>query len=133
MLGGGPNHDRTGFRYWKEPGAFKPLYKSGDAGNFIGLWASFVTAVFAFLGTELVGVTVGEAQNPRKVIPRAIKLTFWRILVFYVVSVLLIGMLVPYDSDRLVFAATKATTGAAASPFVVAVQEAGIQVLPGFM
>lgn len=39
--------------------------------------------------TELVGVTVGEAQNPRRVIPRAIKLTFWRIVVFYVLSVLL--------------------------------------------
>lgn len=39
--------------------------------------------------TELVGVTVGEAQNPRRVIPRAIKLTFWRIVVFYVCSVLL--------------------------------------------
>ena len=41
------------------------------------------------LGTELVGVTVGEAQNPRKTIPRAIKLTFWRIMVFYVLSVFL--------------------------------------------
>lgn len=38
---------------------------------------------------RLVGVTVGEAQNPRRVIPRAIKLTFWRIVVFYVLSVLL--------------------------------------------
>ena len=28
MLGGGPDHDRKGFRYWKDPGAFKPLYKS---------------------------------------------------------------------------------------------------------
>lgn len=132
MLGGGPDHDRKGFRYWKNPGAFKPLYKTGDAGNFIGLWASFVTAVFAYLGTELVGVTVGEAQNPRKVIPRAIKLTFWRILFFYVLSVLLIGMLVPYNSERLSFA-TKQTTGASASPFVVAVTEAGIAGLPGFM
>ena len=132
MLGGGPDHDRKGFRYWKDPGAFKPLYKTGDAGNFIGLWASFVTAVFAYLGTELVGVTVGEAQNPRRVIPKAIKLTFWRILVFYVLSVLLIGMLVPYNSIDLSFA-TKQKTGASASPFVVAVVEAGIGGLPGFM
>jgi len=28
MLGGGPDHDRKGFRYWKDPGAFKPLYAS---------------------------------------------------------------------------------------------------------
>lgn len=82
--------------------------------------------------TELVGVTVGEAQNPRRVIPKAIKLTFWRIVVFYVLSVLLIGTLVPYNSDRLSFA-TKQTTGASASPFVVAITESGIAVLPGFL
>ncbi|KAL9100081.1 MAG: hypothetical protein Q9163_004505 [Psora crenata] len=105
MLGGGPDGDRKGFRYWNDPGAFKPLYKS---------------------------VTVGEAQNPRKVIPRAIKLTFWRIVVFYVLSVLLVGTLVPYNSKTLSFA-TKQTTGASASPFVVAIIESGISVLPGFL
>jgi amino acid transporter len=60
-----------------------------------------VNAVFAFLGTELIGVTVGEAQNPRKTIPRAIKLTFYRIVFFYVLAVLFLGMLVPYDDPRL--------------------------------
>jgi yeast amino acid transporter len=81
------------------------------------------------LGTELVGVTVGEAQNPRKTIPRAIKLTFYRILFFYVLSVFLLGMIVPYDSDRLAFAIKKGGTNAAASPFVVAIQIAGIRYL----
>ncbi|KAL8640580.1 MAG: hypothetical protein Q9228_002510 [Teloschistes exilis] len=132
VLGGGPDHDRKGFRYWKNPGAMKPLYGTGDKGRFLGLWSTFVTATFAYLGTELVGVTVGEAQNPRRVIPRAIKLTFWRIVVFYVCSVLLIGMLVPYNSDRLSFA-TKQSTGASASPFVVAMIESGISGLPGFL
>lgn len=87
-----------------------------------------VIATFAFLGTELVGVTVGEAQNPRKTIPRAIRLTFYRILIFYVVSVLLIGMCVPYNSKDLTFALS-ATTGAAASPFVLASKLAGIKTL----
>ena len=104
----------------------------GSKGNFLGLWSTFVTATFAFLGTELVGVTVGEAQNPRKVIPRAIKLTFWRIVIFYILSVLLIGTIVPYNSKRLVFA-THATTGASASPFVVAIVESGIHTLPSFI
>ena len=105
---------------------------TGDAGRFLALWGTFVTATFAYLGTELVGVTVGEAQNPRKVIPKAIKLTFWRIVLFYVILVLLVGTLVPYDSPRLSFA-TKQTTGASASPFVVAIIESGIQVLPSFL
>lgn len=91
-----------------------------------------VTAVFAFLGTELIGVTVGEAENPRKNIPRAIKLTFWRILAFYILLVLLLGMIVPYDSQELAFANTKKNS-AAASPFVTAIVIAGIDTLPGFL
>ena len=91
-----------------------------------------VTATFAYLGTELVGVTVGEAQNPRRTIPRAIRLTFYRILFFYVLSVFLLGMLVPYNSKDLIFANSKSTT-AAASPFVLAVHLSGIHALPGIL
>jgi yeast amino acid transporter len=131
-LGGGPDHDRRGFRYYKNPGAFKPYLAPGDAGKFYGFWSSMITAVFAYLGTELVGVTVGEAQNPRKTIPRAIKLTFYRILFFYVLSVFLLGMIVPYNSSKLAFA-NKQSNKASASPFVVAIIEAGIPTLPGFL
>lgn len=131
-LGGGPDHDRKGFRYWKDPGAFNTYIDTGATGRFLAFWSTMVTATFAYLGTELVGVTVGEAQNPRKTIPRAIRLTFYRIIFFYILSVLLLGMLVPYDSEELAFAA-KANSGAAASPFVVAVKLAGIQSLPGII
>lgn len=133
-LGGGPDHDRRGFRYWKNPGAFKEYSKGGHTitgaeGRFVSWAAVLVTAVFAYLGTELVGVTVGEAQNPRRNIPRAIRLTFYRIMIFYVVSVFFLGMCVAYDDKKLVFA-TKASTSASASPFVVAIENAGIKVLP---
>jgi amino acid transporter len=151
-LGGGPNHDRTGFRYWNDPGAFNPyilskipctsentfliyIWPAGSAGNFLAVWSSFLTALFAFLGTELIGVTVGEAQNPRKTIPRAIKLTFARIVFFYVIAVFFLGMIVPFNSPALIFANSASSSGvttASASPFVVAIQLAGINVLPGF-
>ncbi|KAI9872896.1 MAG: hypothetical protein M1830_001074 [Pleopsidium flavum] len=131
-LGGGPDGDRKGFRYWKKPGAFATYIETGDSGRFLALWSTMVTATFAYLGTELVGVTVGEAQNPRKTIPRAIKLTFYRILFFYVLSVLLLGMLVPYDSKELIFA-NKASRTASASPFVVAIKLSGIHALPGIL
>ncbi|KAF2163202.1 hypothetical protein M409DRAFT_68523 [Zasmidium cellare ATCC 36951] len=129
---GGADGDRRGFRYWNNPGSFNEYVGTGATGRFTAVWQSMVTAVFAYLGTELVGVTVGEAQNPRKNIPRAIKLTFWRIAIFYIVSVILLGMCVPYDSEELVFA-TKSSTSAAASPFVAAIKLAGIDVLPGFL
>lgn len=128
-LGGGPDGDRKGFRYYSDPGAFKPYIADGSWGNFLAVWSSMINAVFAYLGTELVGVTVGEAQNPRKTIPRAIKLTFYRILFFYVLSVLLLGMIVPYDSPKLA-QATQENTGSSASPFVVAIIVSGIPVLP---
>ncbi|PHH51999.1 Dicarboxylic amino acid permease [Ceratocystis fimbriata CBS 114723] len=130
VLGGGPDHDRKGFRYWDDPGAFA-TYKNipGNTGRFVAFWSTMINAVFAYLGTELVGVTVGEAQNPRRTIPRAIRLTFWRIVVFYILSVLLIGCLVPYNSPELAFA-NKSSSSAAASPFVVAIKLAGIDVLP---
>lgn len=134
--GGGPDHDPKGFRYWHTPGAFKPYADahgvSIPAARFIAFWSCLTTAVFAYLGMELVGVTVGEAQNPRKVIPRAIKLTFYRILLFYVVLVFLLGMILPYDDKELI-KATSASTSAAASPFVVAIQISGIKVLPALL
>ncbi|KMU74767.1 tryptophan permease [Coccidioides immitis RMSCC 3703] len=131
-LGGGPDHDRKGFRYWKNPGAFRELYQTGNSGRFLGFWSTMVTATFAYLGTELVGVTVGEAQNPRKTIPRAIKLTFYRILFFYILSVFLLGMLVPYDSKELAFASQQSSS-ANASPYVVAIKLAGIPILPDIL
>lgn len=131
MLGGGPDHDRKGFRYWKNPGAFNTYIDDGAPGRFYAFWSTMVSATFAYLGTELVGVTVGEAQNPRKTIPRAIKLTFYRILFFYVLSVLLLGTLVPYNSPELAFATNSDnSSSAAASPFVVAIKLAAIPVLP---
>lgn len=103
-FGGVEGQPRVDFRYWSEPGAFNPYIATGSWVRFLAVWSSMLTAVFAFLGTELIGVTVGEAENPRRNFPRAIKLTFWRIVIFYVFSVLLLGMCVPYNSDELLFA-----------------------------
>lgn len=135
--GGVEGQDAIGFRYWNDPGAFHPYIATGSWGRFLAIWSSMVTAVFAFLGTELIGVTVGEAENPRRNVPRAIKLTFWRIVVFYVFSVLLLGMCVPYNSEILVSATKGGAAGnkssAAASPFVVAIEMARIKYLDHIM
>lgn len=131
MLGGGPNHDRTGFRYWQHPGAFKPYSKAidGSLGKFVAFSSVFVYALFAYLGIELTGIVAAEAQNPRRNIPRAVKLTMYRIIIFYVISILLLGMCVAYN-DPLLIAAKSKSTSAAASPFLVAVVNSGVHVLP---
>ncbi|KAF2663230.1 amino acid transporter [Microthyrium microscopicum] len=134
-LGGGPDHDRKGFRYWKDPGAFKPYpgIANESKAKFVAFWSVMVIAVFAYLGTELIGVTVGEAQNPRRNIPRAIKLTFWRILFFYVVLIFFLGMIIPYNSDALLKATKAKANTASASPFVAAIVVANIRTLPGLL
>lgn len=88
----------------------------------------FVQATFAYLGTELVGVCVGEAENPRKSVPAAVRRTFWRILIFYIGGVFLLGLIIPYNSPELL-GAVKKSNSAAASPFVVAIQLANIKYL----
>ncbi|OAL45863.1 dicarboxylic amino acid permease [Pyrenochaeta sp. DS3sAY3a] len=128
-LGGGPRGDRLGFRYWRTPGAFAGYLQPGALGKFLGFWACMVQSCFAYTGTEVVGAAFGETPNPRRNIPRAVRQTLWRICVFYIIGVLVLGMVVPYDNDRLV-GATKKKTSAAASPYVIAIQLAGIKVLP---
>lgn len=132
-LGGNPKHDRLGFRYWRDPNGPMGKYlieqvKNTSLSIFLGFWATLTNALFAYIGTELIGVTVGEAENPRKNIPIAIRRTFFRILVFYVGGVFVIGLIVP-STDETLFVATKSKTGAAASPFVVATTLVGIRVL----
>ncbi|KAK7054938.1 amino acid transporter [Paramarasmius palmivorus] len=132
-LGGNPQHDRIGFRYWNPPNGPMGHYlldtvKDNSVSVFIGFWSVLTNALFAYMGTELIGVTVGEAENPRRNIPMAIRQTFFRILVFYVGGVFVIGLVVP-STDEQLFVATKSKTGAAASPFVVATTLVGIRVL----
>ncbi|CAL1704868.1 unnamed protein product [Somion occarium] len=132
-LGGNPKHDRIGFRYWNPPDGpmghyLKDQVHGESLSIFLGFWSTLVNALFAYIGTELIGVTVGEAQAPRKNIPIAIRRTFFRILVFYIGGVFVIGLVVP-STDQTLFTANKAKAGAAASPFVVATTLVGIKVL----
>lgn len=124
ICGGGKDHQYIGAKYWYNPGAFV-----GDtaAAQFRGFCSVFVTAAFSFAGSELVGLAGSEAANPRKSVPGAAKQVFWRITLFYILCLLLIGMLVPYNSPRLIGASS---VDAAASPFVIAIVEHGIKGLP---
>jgi len=128
-LGGGPSHDRLGFRYWKHPGAMKEYIGTGSTGRFLGVFKTLVNAAFSYGGVEMVAVAAGEAENPRKNIPKAVRRVFWRILFFYVLGSLAIGVLVPYDDPTLL----NGGAGAAHSPWVIAIYRAGIPVLPSII
>ncbi|KAF0324441.1 dicarboxylic amino acid permease [Colletotrichum asianum] len=128
-MGGQPSGEVIGFKYWHNPGAFGSYLVEGPTGRFLGFWAAMVQACFAYTGTEVVGVAFGEAPNPRKTIRKAVRQTLWRIVFFYIIGALVLGMSVPYTNDLLI-GGTKKSTGAAASPFVIAVQLANIPVFP---
>lgn len=118
-------------------------------------------AAFSFIGTEIVAVRVmfllssiscadphiqiaaGEAKNPRRNLPKAIKRVYIRILLFYIggwfqsqssfssthsvlLGTLIIGLLVPSNAEGL----DLGSGDAASSPFVIAIQNAGIKALP---
>lgn len=78
----------------------------------------------------MVGLAAAETANPRRSLPTAVKQVFWRITLFYVVSLALVGLLVRYDDPRLL---TGGSANAAASPFVISIKNAGIEVLPSVM
>ncbi|KAK7713541.1 hypothetical protein SLS63_012063 [Diaporthe eres] len=128
-VGGQPSGELIGFKYWNNPGALGEYLVDGPTGRFLGFWAAMVQACFAYTGTEVVGVAFGEAPNPRKTIRVAVRQTLWRIVFFYVLGALVLGISVPYTNDLLI-GGTKKSTDAAASPFVIAVQLAGIPVFP---
>lgn len=128
ICGGGPSDglygDYWGARLWYgDPGAFKNGFK--------GFCSVFVVAAFSFSGTELVGLAAAEAHNPSKSLPSAIKQVFWRITLFYVVGLTLVGMLVSSSDERLLGAENAYADGT--SMFVLALKDAGLNGYDSFM
>ena len=101
-------------------------FTSGDAPFVGGLPAMIGVAMiagFSFQGTELIGIAAGESENPSTSIPRAVKQVFWRILLFYVCAILVIGLLIPYTDPNLL---KGDVTDIGVSPFTLVFQNAGI-------
>jgi amino acid transporter len=119
--GGAPKGGYIGAHYWHDPGAFT---------TFRGFCSVFVTAAFAFSGTELAGLAAAEAANPAKSVPKATKQVFWRIMIFYVLGTFIVGLIVPHTADYLINSSGANTK---ASPFVMSIKNAGISGLPSVM
>lgn len=130
MIGGNPLHDRFGFRFWSNPGSFAELYKTGSLGRFLGFLQCLIQASFTIAGPDYVSMAAGEAQNPRVVMPRAFNGVFYRLTAFFALGSLAVGILVPYNDQELKAAFTNGLPGAAASPYVVAMNRLQIRILP---
>ena len=110
----------AGFRHVAVPGAagYVPFAPHGVA----GVWLAVVMVMFSYLGTEIVAVTSGEAKDPERAVPRALKATIGRLILFYVASMALLMGLVPWRQ-----------IGLAKSPFVQVFEMAGIPGAAGIM
>jgi lysine-specific permease len=100
-------------------------YTIGEA-PFVGgaksIFMIFLIAGFSFQGTELVGIAAGETEDPEKNIPKAVNSIFWRILIFYVGTIIVVGALIPYTQ-----------AGVAVSPFTMVFEKAGIAAAASLM
>lgn len=127
VCGGGPEgglyDSYWGARLWYDPGAFKNGFK--------GFCSVFVTAAFSFAGTELVGLSAAESDNPVRAMPGAIKQVFWRITLFYILGLFFVGLLI--DSTDSSLLSSQAYADVQASPFVLVGKYAGLKGFDHFM
>ena len=89
-------------------------------GGLMATFGIFLAAGFSFQGTEMLGVTAGETDDPGKNIPKAVRSVFWRILLFYIFAIGVIGLLIPYTDERLL------SESVATSPFTLVFENLGV-------
>ncbi|WEV67336.1 amino acid permease [Bifidobacterium sp. ESL0769] len=99
-------------------------YKGGPfIGGLPAIMGVFLIAGYSFQGTEVVGVTAGESENPSQAVPKAINNVFWRIVLFYLLSIFVIAAIIPYTDPNLLGASD---TNVAMSPFTIVFEKAGL-------
>ncbi|MGT2397775.1 amino acid permease [Staphylococcus aureus] len=98
-------------------------YTKGQAPLVVSLVSlAYIVAGFSVGGTEVVAVTAGESDDPKKSMPKAIKQVFWRILLFYVLSIAVIGAIIAYTDPSLL----RASSSISQSPFTIVFDRVGI-------
>lgn len=114
---GGPT---PGFSNWTlQDGDLHAPFVNGG----LGILSVFMIAGFSFQGTELVAVAAGEADDPDRSVPRAIRTVFVRILLFYIGAIAVIGFLIPFNDPRLL---DSAEDNISVAPFTLVFDNAGI-------
>lgn len=132
MVGGNPQHDAYGFRHWTNPGAFAEYHTKGALGRFEGFLSALWSAAFAVVGPEYLSMVAAEAKRPRTYVKSAFKTMYYRFGIFFFGSAVAVGVIVPYNDKKLI-ALTGGGEGAgtaAASPYVIAMENMGVKVLP---
>ena len=108
-------------------------WTTGEApfvGGWSGTFSVLMVAGFSFVGVESAAVAAGEAENPRRTMPRAINSVFVRIMLFYIGAIIVVATLVVYTDPSLLSASEE---NIAASPFTIVFERAGLAIAAAFM
>ena len=89
--------------------------------GFLGVFNVFISAAYSFNGVEIVGITAGESANPHKTVPSAVKQVFYRIVLFYILGLLVIGLVIPYNDPNLLNGGSDISV----SPFTLVFEKSG--------
>jgi yeast amino acid transporter len=126
FFGGGPSGQPLWFNYWSNPGPINEYLVAGNAGRLAAFVGVVCFSIYAFaFAPELLVVTGGEMDSPRRNLPTATKRYFYRLIIFYILGALGIGILVPSTHPELL----SGGSGAAASPWAIGIRDQGIRVL----
>lgn len=131
MVGGNPHHDAYGFRNWSA-GAFAEHRTQGASGRFQGFLSCLWTAAFTIVGPEYISMSAAETMRPRVLLKSAFKTIYWRFVLFFVLSALCVGIVVPWTNPTLqaILAGEGSRKGGAASPYIVAMALLDVRALP---
>lgn len=127
--GGGPNGQVIGFKYWKDPGPFNEMYTTGSLGRFAAFWKALSSVVYSYGGVQSVPALAAEVKYPRRNIFTACKRIFVRVSFLMIITVFFLTLIVPSNNEQI----ASDTGTAESSPFVVAIEAAGIKVLPSII
>ncbi|WQF82225.1 Putative amino acid permease/ SLC12A domain-containing protein [Colletotrichum destructivum] len=133
MVGGNPQHDAYGFRYWKNPGAFSQYLTQGDTGRMEGFMGALATATFTIVGPDYISMIAAEAKHPSLYIKSAFKTVYLRFGIFFVGAALTCGIVLPHNDpilEKIYLGGGEGGGTAAASPWVMAMENMKIQGLP---
>lgn len=132
MVGGNPSGHAYGFYHWQQGGAFREYISEGHLGRFEGFLAALWGASFAVVGPEYISMVAAEAKRPRVYIKTAFKTVYFRFGMFFFGSALCVGIVLAGNDEKLQKVANgeDGSSTAAASPYVMAMNNMHITVLP---
>ncbi|NTR80474.1 amino acid permease [Enterococcus faecium] len=102
-------------------GVFPTLQQLTDHGGFTphgmkGIISSLLVVIYSYGGSELIAITVSEADDPKRAIPKAIKGVMGRIISFYIIPLFLLLIIFPWNT----------LAGTNVSPFVMVFEKMNI-------